>query len=143
MSIATDIADAVAAELNSGSFSQSFTAARLVLPRFELKDLAELKVSVVPKSLDMTGATRAASQYAVSVDVGIQKRVHDMETETAQLGDLVDEIADFLRKRPLSETPFAAWATTQNDPVYDPQHLDQHRVFTSVLSVTYKMLRGD
>ncbi len=143
MSIVTDVADAVAEELNAGSFSQAFTAARLVLPRFELKDLTELKVSVVPRTLDISGATRAACQYAAGVDIGIQKKVQDIEAGTDELGLLVDEITDFLRQRPLASTPWAIGARTQNDPVYDPGHLDQHRVFTSVLSVTYKMLRGD
>ncbi len=50
MSIATDIADAVAAELNGGTFSQPVAAESLVLPEFELADLAELKVTV-PVSL--------------------------------------------------------------------------------------------
>ena len=48
MSILTDIADAVAAELNTGEFSEQFTAIRRVLPVFEIAQLKELKVSVVP-----------------------------------------------------------------------------------------------
>ena len=143
MSIVTDVADAVAEELNAGSFSQAFTAARLVLPRFELKDLVELKVSVVPRTLGISGNTRAASKYAVEIVTGIQKKVQDIEAGTDELGLLVDEIGDFIRKRPLASAPWARWTSTQNDPVYDPGHLDQHRVFTSVLTITYTMTRGD
>ncbi len=61
MSLATDIADAVAAELNAAepdTFGQPFTAARRVLPAFELADLADLKVTVVPKAVLSSGASR-------------------------------------------------------------------------------------
>ncbi|MBI1371823.1 MAG: hypothetical protein GC159_03560, partial [Phycisphaera sp.] len=78
MSIAIDIADAVAAKINAAppaTFSQAFTAERLVLPVFELADLAELKVTVVPRSVEITGSTRSVSQYDIAVDVGVQKRV--------------------------------------------------------------------
>jgi len=145
MSFATDIADAVAAELNaapSGTFSETFSAQRRVLPEFDLEDLAELKVSVVPKSVEITGSTRAASQYEVAVDVGVQKKLgKDLDAEVAALGTLVDEMADYLRRRTLQQAPFAVWVGITNEPVYVPEHLAERRVFTSVLTVTYRAMK--
>ncbi|MBW1649016.1 MAG: hypothetical protein JRJ72_13110 [Deltaproteobacteria bacterium] len=145
MSLATDIADAVVAELNAapaGTFSQPFTAQRRVLPEFDLEDLAQLKVSVVPKSVEITGSTRAASQYEIAVDVGVQKKLgKDLDAEVAALGTLVDEMADFLRGRTLDQAPFAVWVGIRNDPVYAPEHLAERRVFTSVLTVTYRAMK--
>jgi len=142
MSIVTDIADAVAAELDEGSFSQTFLLKRLAVPMFELKDLKDLQVSIVPHSLEITGATRGMSQYEVTIDIGVQKKIDgDPDTAVETLGSLVDEIADFLRKRVLSATPWAVWSGIKNDPVYVPEHLTDQRVFTSVLSVSYKMVR--
>ena len=145
MSLATDVADAVAAELNAadpGTFSQAFTAERKVLPAFDLADLAELKVCLVPKSVTITGSTRTASQYEIAVDVGIQKKLgKDLDGEVASLGTLVDEIADYLTRRPLSAAPFAAWVAMANEPVYAPEHLAEQRVFTSVLTVTYRAVK--
>ncbi len=141
MSIVIDIADAVMAELNSGTFSKAVTAVRRVLPRFELEDLIELKVSVVPRTSNISNASRSTSQHEIEIDIGIQQKVQDINVEVPQLGLLVDEIEAFIRKRPLASTPWAHWTSTQNDPVYDPGHLDQHRVFTSVLSVTYKLFQ--
>jgi hypothetical protein len=81
-----------------GTFSQSFTAQRRVLPEFEIKELAELKVTVVPKSVEITVSTRATSQYKIAVDVGVQKKLGtDLDTEVTALGTLVDEMADYLR----------------------------------------------
>ncbi len=145
MSLVVDIADAVAAELNAapgGTFSQPVSAQRLVLPEFELAELTELKVSVVPKSVEISGSTRAMRQYDIAVDVGIQKKLgKDLDTEVAALGTLVDEMADYLRKKTLGAAPFAVWIGIDNDPVYAPEHLAEQRVFTSVLTVTYRAMK--
>ncbi len=145
MSLVIDIADAVTAELNAappGTFTPSFTAMRRVLPEFDLADLADLKVSVVPKRVEITGSTRSASQYEIAVDIGIQKKLgKDLDSEVAALSTLVDQIADYLRRRPLSSAPFASWVSISNEPVYAPEHLAEQRVFTSVLTVSYRALK--
>jgi hypothetical protein len=43
------IADAVVEQLNSASFSQALMAVRHYQPRFDLAEMTELKVSVVPR----------------------------------------------------------------------------------------------
>lgn len=152
MSLVTQIADAVTAELNAapaGTFDPAFTAQRKVLPVHELKDLAELKVTVVPKAVQITGSTRSASQYDITVDIGVQRKLaagsapgsNDMDTEVDTLGALVDQIADYLRQRPLAALPGASWVSIANEPVYAPEHLLEQRVFTSVLTVTYRALK--
>lgn len=148
MSLVTDIADAVAAEINaaaSGTFGQTFTAVRKVVPAYELDELTDLKVTVVPKAVEITRATRSDSQYEITVDIGIQKKLpsgsesSDEQVET--LGTLVDQIAEYLCRRPLAEAPFASWVNISNDPIYAPEHLTDQRVFTSVLTVTYRVMR--
>ena len=145
MSMVIDIANAVAAEINAagpGTFSEDFAAVRKVLPAYELPDLVALKVSVVPKRVEISGSTRSASQYDIAVDIGVQKKLgKDIDTEVAALGTLVDEIADYLRRRPLAAIPGAAWVNTVNEPIYAPEHLAEQRVFTSVLTVTYRAMR--
>jgi len=145
MSLVIDIADAIAAELNAappGTFSQALTAERQVLPIFELADLAELKVTVVPRSVQITGSTRAASQYEIAIDVGVQKRVSkQVDDDVETLGTLIDEIADYLRRRQLGQATYAAWISIDNEPVYAREHLAEQRVFTSVLTVTYRALK--
>ncbi len=144
MSTIIDIADAVAAELNSaeaGTFSQDFSAQRQVLPVHELADLKDLKVTVVPKSIEITSATRVSSRHDFAIDIGIQKRVgRDMDIDVKTLGTLVDEITLYLRKRPLTGASFATWVGATNDPIFVPEHLAEQRTFTSVLTVTYRAL---
>ena len=137
-----DIADAIAAELNAapaGTFAPAFTAARRVLPAFELAELAELRVTVVPKSVEISGAMRSACLIDCQIDIGVQQKLgKDMDTEVAALCGLVEQIAAYLRRRTLAGAPHAAWVRSQNDPVYAPDHLAQQRTFTSVLTLTYR-----
>jgi len=145
MATIIDIADAVAATLNDPGepgFSQSFTAERKALPAFELGDLAGLHVTVVPKGTEITGASRSLSQHDVQIDVGVQKKVgSDLEADAAALCGLVEEIAVFLRRRPLTGVPGAAWVRSVNEPVYSPEHLAEKRLFTSVVTVTYRLMK--
>jgi len=142
MALAIDIADAVVTELAGGAFSQSFTPERRVLPEYELADLKDLRVTVVPAAVETSGASRTLSQHDVRIDIGIQKKLgRNLDTEVAQLAGLVDEIAEFLKRRPLQAAPYAAWIRTANEPIYAADHLAERRLFTSVLSVTYRVMK--
>lgn len=50
----------------------------------------------------------------------------------------VQEIADFLNRQQMGD---AIWKKTENKPVYLPEHLREKEQFTSVLTVTYKLVR--
>lgn len=144
MSLITEIADAVTAELNSGTFTQAFTAERKLLPVYELKDLVELRVTVVPKAVEITGSTRSSSQHDFAIDIGVQRKLpagSGLDAEVQTLSGVVDQIAEFLRQRKLTAAPFAAWVSTTNDPVYAPEHLHEQRTFTSVLTLIYRAMK--
>jgi len=142
MALAIDIADAVVAELAGGAFSQPLTPVRRVLPEYELADLKDLRVTVVPAAVEISDASRTLSQHDVRIDIGIQKKLgKNLDNEVAQLCGLVDEIAEFLKRRPLQAAPYAAWVKTTNEPIYAADHLAQQRTFTSVLSITYRVLK--
>ncbi len=140
MSTIVAIADAVAASLNAGTFSQPFSAQRLFQPAFTLEELADLKVSVVPRSTAISVSSRDAGQFDHAIDVGVQKKVAD-DSEIDGLLDLVEEIADHLRLKRLPEFPEAAWLGIAHEPVVSSEALNEHRAFTSVLTVTYRVRR--
>ncbi|MCL2304494.1 MAG: hypothetical protein FWC43_04045 [Planctomycetaceae bacterium] len=142
MSLATTIAKSVVAELNEHNFLLPFEAAFSVKPGFELSELETLRVIVVPKTLELETVTRSSSKYLVSVDVGIMQRIGKMTPEEAveTLGDLVDEIVEFLKTKTLEEFPAAQCVGVANDPIYVPDHLTQSRTFTSVVNVKYTLI---
>ena len=138
MSLSTQIAHAVVFELAHHEFSQQFDPKMLVLPSFESAELEVLRVSVVPRTLEIERATRASSKYTVGIDVGVQKRIKGTPEETvSEMGTLVDEMAAFLKEVELTQFPAAQWISLENDPLFDPEHLLQKRTFTSVLSLRY------
>lgn len=138
MALLIDIADAVAAELNNAELSQEFTAEVNLKPEFELKDLKELKVTVVPKSLKFSGATRQELAKEVQIDIGVQKKTADPE-QLATLLQLVEEIAGVFDRKRLTQYPKAVCVGIENEPVYDPEHLRQLRQFTSVVTLKFRV----
>lgn len=143
MSTIAAIADAVAAHINAGTFSQPVNAVRMYQPAFTLEDLAELRVSVVPRTVGIAAASRDSSTFECVVDVGVQKKLpaEGADSEIDGLLDLVEEITDHLRLKRLPDAPEAAWAGIAHEPVVSTESLEQHRVFTSVLSITYRVRR--
>jgi hypothetical protein len=138
MPLLIDIADAVAAELNNAELSLEFTAEVNLKPEFELKDLKELKVTVVPKSLKFSGAARQESTKEVQIDIGVQKKTAAPE-QLATLLQLVEEIAGIFDRKRLTGYPKAVCVGIENEPVYDPEHLRQFRQFTSVVTLKFRV----
>lgn len=142
MAVITDIADAVAAEINAGSFSQPLTAVREYLPVFELADMQSLRVTVVPKSVTTLPGGRAHNQHDFAIDVAVQKKLDTADnSEIDELMTLVDELADHLRFKRLTDYPNAVWLKTENQPVYAQEHLQELRQFTSILTFTFRVMR--
>jgi len=135
----TDIADAVVTALNGQSFSQPFTAARAYLPAFDLREMKDLHVTVVPKGVELTTAGRGLAQSDVQIDIGVQQKLATSdEAEIDALMGLVQEIAEFVRAtRQFGE---AVWVKTENTPIYSPEHLGELRQFTSVLTLTLRVM---
>ena len=141
MSTVTDIADAVVAELNGHEFAQPFTAARAYVPRFELSEMAALHVTVVPKGVVLESAGRGLRQTDVTVDVAVQRRFEtDESVELDALMDLVGEIVEYLHGLRLTDYPEAIWLKTANEPIFAPEHVEQYRQFTSVITLTYRVV---
>ena len=132
-----DVADAIVTELNGHSFSQPFTSARGYLPTFDLQEMGELKVTVVPKEDDGKLDTRTASTHDYAIDIGVQKKPPAIDnTDLDPLMLLVQEIADhFLFGKQ------AAGATLISPTVrvlYLQEHLQKLRQFTSVITLTFR-----
>ena len=142
MSAIIEIAEAVKEELNAGSFSQPFTAERHYQPLFELKDMKDLHVSVVPNGISIHPLGRGQNQYDVRIDVAVQKKFDtDDAPELDPLMTLVEEIADHFRLKRLANYTGAMWVKTENVPVYAQEHMEQLRQFTSVVTFTFRVQR--
>lgn len=139
MHTTVQLAQAVTDALNAHEFSVEFTAERMALPVFTLEEMEALHVTVVPREIASSILDRARDEDEVKVDVAVQKKVASAATtEVDPLQALVQEIADFLNRKAMGD---ATWKKTENKPVYAPEHLWEKQQFTSVLTVTYRLVR--
>ena len=135
------IADAITAELNGNAFSQPFTAQRQYLPIYDLKSMSDLRVTVVPKGVTSSSLDRSRDNFDYQVDVGIQKKVPNQIATIDALMLLVEQIGDYFRSNPLSSYPGARFMNVENSLLYAPDHLQEMLQFTSVLTLTYRLVR--
>ena len=158
-SVLITLADAVVAELNAAAppaeppevppdpplsyaLSMPFTAVRYYQPSFDLKEMKTLRVSVVPKGVEVAQEARGKGTFNYKVDIGVQKKL-EAETlaEIDPLMQLVEEIAELFRGKRLSSFPAAIWVKTEHAPVFAPDHLQELRQFTSVMTLTFRVSR--
>ena len=141
MAVITDIADAVVAEMNGHTFSQPFTAVRTYDTTLALEDAGTLHVTVVPKALTEEVASRTADQVDYVIDVGVRKKPASVSNaEMDPLVSLVEEIRTFFRRRRLAAYPGAMCIRTPIEPVFAPEHLREYGQFTSILSLTFRVV---
>ena len=142
MATITDIAEAVKDALNDGEFSQEFNAERHYQPLFELEEMKDLHVSVVPGSVTINALGRSHNQYDYRIDVAVQRRFEQGDAaELVPLMTLVEEIADHFQLKRLEGLPQVIWVRTENAPIYAPEHMEQFRQFTSLLTFTFRTQR--
>src|SRR6185295_5009611 len=116
----------------------------------DLKDhKAGLKVTVIPVLLNESPFSRQTVEGQVAVQVAVQKFVRDVvpATELAAcdaLMLLVEQIKAVLEDG--LALPEAAvdcgWLGTENDPIFFPDELKEHGVFTSTPTFTYLTRRA-
>jgi len=138
MSRITDIADAIAADLNAETFSVDFTAVRTCLPSFDLTDLADLQVCVVPVAKSSTRASRGSWEDGHEIHVGVQQKLTNVTNAVIDpLMELVEEIEDFLRASKFGSGA-AICEKVDIVPVVNLLALRDNRVFQSVLALELK-----
>jgi hypothetical protein len=136
------IADAVTTQLNAAELSQEFVAERLYVPNFDLEDMKELRVSVVPRELTILAHDRTTSKYNARIDVAVQRKFdHGSNAEIDSLIVLIEEIADLFRLKRLDSMPQARCVQVEHPVIYSHEHWEQYRQFTSLLTLTFQLAR--
>lgn len=142
--VVIEIAEAVKDDLNAGSWSHVFTAARAYLPENDAGTLSTLRVSVVPSAVRKEVLTRSNERGEYRIGIIVQKKVDDKLNATLDpLMRLVEEIMDYLFMRKLDNYADAFPSTTiANDPIYDVEDLEEDLIFTAPVEVEYVVTRA-
>ena len=139
MATTAEIAQAVVDGLNTTAFSRPVTAERAYLPIFDLGAMLDLHVTVVAAGRTIAPLSRAERQVEHRIEIAVQQKLAgEGLSDCDPLLALVGEIADHFTGQRLAGAPEAAWVKTEHAPLVAPEHLNELRQFTSVLTVTYR-----
>ena len=131
-----EIADAIVEALEAETFSLECTVERAYIPHYEPEDLQGLTVTIVPKERLKENQARTTSSDKPAVDIAIQQKVDDTTPDVLDpLFAFACEIEAFLERKRMAG---ASWVRSIHPFIYSPDHLRQKRIFTSVITVTYK-----
>ena len=130
MSEVVTLAEKVVAELKEYNAELSF------FPEFDLKDLNEMKVVVVPVGTQYKLLSRASHEELPKIQIGILKR--GKEEDLPELLKFVEKLGlEFLNKK----LDTATCICVAYNPIYSPDHLRERGQFTSVIELTFKVLK--
>ena len=130
MSEVLKIAEAVAEEL------VDYHAEVVFFPEFELRELDEMRVVIVPLSTEYKTLSRAAHEELLKVQIGFLKR--GCEDNLPDLLRLVEGLGlGFLNKKLAGAT----CVCVAYNPIYSAEHLRERGQFTSVIELTFKLIR--
>jgi len=146
--VAIQLADAVTAVINGSSLGIT-NAERWYVPIHSVTtDLVTLQVSVAPRALTAEFVARRADDFTYLVDIGLQQKLPNEATNNdliKQFCDplmlLMEQIIDLFRGKNLEGAPYAQCMAVENPFIYSPEHIDQERVFTSVATIHFKLVR--
>lgn len=130
MSEVLKIAEAVAASLSE------YNVEVLFFPEFELRELETMRVIVVPVGTEYKTLSRVSHEELLKVQVGFLKR--GCEDELPELLKLVEGLGLNFLNRKLGG---ATCLIVAYNPIYSPDHLRERGQFTSVIELTFKLIR--
>lgn len=130
MSEVIRIAEAVAESL------EKYHAEVLFFPEFELRDLDDLRVVVVPHSTEYKTASRGRHEKILKVQIGFLKR--GTEENLDDLLQTVEKIGLGFLNRKLGG---ATCVCVAYNPIYSPEHLRERGQFTSIIELSFRQFR--
>ena len=124
------IAEAVAESL------EKYHAEVLFFPEFELRNLDDLRVVVVPHSTEYKTVSRERHEEVLKVQIGFLKR--GSEENLDDLLQTVEKIGLGFLNRKLGGSTCVCVAY---NPIYSPEHLRERGQFTSIIELSFRQFR--
>jgi len=139
------ICDAVAAEINTSGRLAPTMAVRREFPDVDLPDTQHLQVIVSPSYSQKLPAVaeepeaRGLTEITYHVDVGVLKKIENVEHDCPPLREKADDLRELLRNRALTEYPAARWRGTEVLAICDRHTLKTKRTFIAVFTLAYSV----
>ena len=110
-------------------FLTEYNAEVLYFPTFDLRDLDDLRVVVVPNSTEYKTVSRERHEEILKVQIGFLKRGSE-----ENLDDLLG--LGFLNRK----LGGATCVCVAYNPIYSPEHLRERGQFTSIIELTFRKI---
>lgn len=129
------IAGTVAQQLNQAALAEPVNAKVSYNPAFKLEQMNELKVTVVPRSVEYFREGRGLLKTVSKIDIAVQKRLKQKQIEQAdELVCLCEAISSFFQKKKITESAISS--NVAYSPVFVPEHMREFSQFTGVITLT-------
>lgn len=147
MKTVIDLAQAVTDQLNADKatlwtgWATVPTAAMRIRPIQDVADLEQVSLMVVPRGIVRARETRNGRLVNCQVQVAIRQQCRPAD-QARILKNLtqIETIADHLETTKLTNAPQWSWMSTEDDPIYNPDDLDDRNVLTAVITLTYRAM---
>nr|DAF22353.1 MAG TPA: hypothetical protein [Caudoviricetes sp.] len=116
-------------------FLTEYNAEVLYFPTFDLRDLDDLRVVVVPNSTEYKTVSRERHEEILKVQIGFLKR--GSEENLDDLLRIVEKIGLGFLNRKLGG---ATCVCVAYNPIYSPEHLRERGQFTSIIELTFRKI---
>lgn len=107
-----------------------------LVPSFDLKNLVDLKIIVVPFALHHKMLARSMREDELLIHVGVLKKCSEDE-----LIDLINQVSSIGLDLLHREIEGAKCVNVEYSPLYSPEHFKTRRQFTGVLELTFKEVK--
>lgn len=137
MSVLSDIANAVVAQLNAATFSQTVTAVFRYSPDYDkVSDGLSVQVFGLTQTLGLI--TRSDYQNIFGINVAITSPVTNDDASVAAMDLFREEVLAVLaQNRRLTTYSGASLVEVANEVVYDPARLEKELTYLSIMSLKY------
>jgi len=141
---AVEVAEALKDALNDGSWTQTFTAARVYDLTAELEDDETVHVDVAIRVDGGEIESRGTTENDIAVDIAVRKKCDCAVATLDALMLLIQEIKDDqIGERLSTATQGDAWCYAwERNPAYYPKHIREFRQFTGMLTLRFKLARA-
>lgn len=116
-------------------FLTEHNAEVLYFSTFDLRDLDDLRVVVVPNSTEYKTVSRERHEEILKVQIGFLKR--GSEENLDDLLRIVEKIGLGFLNRKLGG---ATCVCVAYNPIYSPEHLRERGQFTSIIELTFRKI---
>ena len=145
----SQLCQSLAARLSASEYTAAYpsiSAQQAYLPQYDNEQMTSLKVSVLPREVEVARTGRAAEQHDYTLSIVLAKRTDGSTAQVDDLLALVEKICDLLRSDAMPQVEDAPWPADARwwalslEPVWSQEHLEERRIFFTAINVQYRAI---